>query len=66
MKQVVYFRQKQGRGAHLKRSVDPLSEEHSRSKARQTSLECRRNASVLREEESREAVVQITYIEQSF
>ena len=35
VKQVVYFRQKQGRGAHLKRSVDPLSVEPSRSKARQ-------------------------------
>ena len=35
VKQVVYFRQKQGRSAHLKGSVDPLSEEHSKSQARQ-------------------------------
>ena len=35
VKQIVYFRQKQGGSSHLKRSVDPLSEEHSKSKARQ-------------------------------
>ena len=35
VKEVVYFRQRQGRNTHLKRSVDLPSEEHSKSKARQ-------------------------------